>query len=893
MLKKRPIVVAILTAISCVAATATFAQTAPSLSPRHAQLLKTVTTQLPRHVRPLSYAIAIEPDAAASKFKASVTIRISVLEATKHIVLQAHELKFQHASLRDARGLALIDNLAFQMDEEKQTASFDLGKMLAKGEYQLEIDYTGLIGQQAVGLFSLDYDTAQGEKRALYTQFENSDARRVFPSWDEPVHKARFDLELIVPQQQMAVSNMPVVSETDVGKGKKRVKFASSPVMSTYLLFMSVGDFERATVQVDGTEVGVITKRGSLDQARYALEESKPILREFNDYFGVPYPLPKLDNIAAPGQSQFFSAMENWGAIFTFENSILLDPNFSTQGHKQGIFVTAAHEAAHQWFGNLVTMQWWDDLWLNEGFASWMENRVMRRLHPEWEPEFNAIGVREAAMARDAIATTHPVVQHIETVEQASQAFDSITYQKGEAVIRMLENYVGEDLWRKGVRAYMKKYAYGSTVTKDFFKEIEIAAAKPITQIAHDFTQQPGVPMIKVEKLQCKNGQSIVSLAQSEFSKDFPHKKPLHWRVPVVAKIAGSQVEGRVLVSGGKASLVLPACGAVVVNAGQNGYYRTWYAPAVFAQLSQEFSRVDAIDQSGILSDGWAMGMAGQQSLAAYLDLVKATPENASMHVWSQIAGVFASLHDLLKEDPARQAKFQQFALARLSPLMAKLGWDAKAGESDQTANFRANLITLLAALEDPATLAEARRRYQLMDTEPGVAPAALRMLILGIVANHADAATWDALRSRAQNEKSSMVKADLYTLLATTKDAGLAQRALELALTDEPGVTTGASMIVVVAAEHTDLAFDFAMKNLAKVNERVDGTSRSRYIPNIAKSAQNAGMIAKLQAYAQQHLDASARREADTAVSTIQYRLKVRKERVPDIAAWLDQQAK
>ncbi|MBI1834359.1 MAG: M1 family peptidase, partial [Burkholderiales bacterium] len=276
---------------------------------------------------------------------------------------------------------------------------------------------------------------------------------------------ARFHLELTVPSAHMAVSNMPVIAKKDVGGGKTQIKFATSPKMSTYLLFMSVGDFERATVDADGTEIGVIAKRGSLDQARYVLEQSKPILREFNDYFGVRYPLPKLDNIAAPGQSQFFSAMENWGAIFTFENSILLDPSFSTQGHKEGAFVTAAHETAHQWFGNLVTMAWWDDLWLNEGFASWMESRVMRRLHPEWEPEFGAIGVRESAIGRDALATTHPVVQHIETVEQASQAFDTITYQKGESVIRMLENYVGEEAWRKGVRAYMKKHAYGSTVT--------------------------------------------------------------------------------------------------------------------------------------------------------------------------------------------------------------------------------------------------------------------------------------------------------------------------------------------------------------------------------------------------------------------------------------------
>jgi hypothetical protein len=268
--------------------------------------------------------------------------------------------------------------------------------------------------------------------------------------------------------------------------------------MSTYLLFFALGDFERATAKVEGTELGVVTRRGAIDQARFALDSSKDILREYNDYFGVRYPLPKLDNIAGAGRSQFFGAMENWGAIFTFEYALLFDPASSTQHDRQEIFATAAHEMAHQWFGDLVTMRWWDDLWLNEGFASWMESRMTARLHPEWNTRLGAVGSRDGAMQRDSVATTHPVVQHIETVEQANQAFDEITYQKGEAVIRMLEAYVGENAWRSGVRSYMKAHAYGNTVSDDLWKQIEKAAGKPVTAIAHDFTLQPGVPLIRV-----------------------------------------------------------------------------------------------------------------------------------------------------------------------------------------------------------------------------------------------------------------------------------------------------------------------------------------------------------------------------------------------------------
>jgi aminopeptidase N len=855
--------------------------------------MRQVTTQLPRSVKPIHYDVALTPNAKDASFLGTVTVKIAVLEATKSITLNASDLAFKKVILHNSKGLAIEGEVKIAIDKKAQTATFSFDETLAKGEYHLSMEYSGVIGTQAVGMFSLDYETAQGKKRALYTQFENSDARRVMPSWDEPIYKASFSLQATVPSNEMAVSNMPVLSKTDVGNGLSLVKFGVSPKMSTYLLFFSLGDFERATEIVDGTEIGVIAKRGSLDQARYVLGESKNILREFNDYFGVRFPLPKLDNIAAPGGSQFFSAMENWGAIFTFESALLLDPSISTQADKQGAFVTAAHEGAHQWFGNLVTMQWWDDLWLNEGFASWMENRTMMRLHPEWEPEFNAIAVREQAMARDAIATSHPIVQHIETVDQASQAFDTITYQKGEAVIRMLETYVGADAWRDGVRAYMKKYAYGSTVTKDFFQQIEKAAGKPIGAIAKDFTQQAGVPMIRVEDMVCKNGKMTISMTQGEFSKDQPNKKALQWHVPVVARIAGSKLEGRTLVSNGKGTLNLPSCGTPVVNAGQNGYYRTRYAPKAFVQIAANFSSIAAIDQVGILSDSWSMGMAGQQSITDYLELAKAAPLEASTHVWSDIAGNMAGINNFYKNDPVRQKAFQVFAIKRLSPVMKKLGWIAKAGEPEYLANFRTTMISVMSSLEDPATLAEARRRFEAMDSDPTAAPASLKLLILGIVAYNADVATWDGLRQRAQTEKSALVRTSLYGLLASTKDKVLAQRALELALTDEPGLTTSAGMLRQVSGNHPDMAYDFALAHMQQVNEKVDATSRSRYFPNLGGGSSDPAMIDKLTAYAKANLDQSSRGEVETAIANIKYRIKVKQEIVPVISSWLDAQAK
>jgi aminopeptidase N len=846
------------------------------------------TTQLPRDVRPTHYDVAIVPDATNLTFDGKVTVTVDVLRPTNRIILNALDMTFSKVSLSSVVGRAMVAVPKVHVDADAQTATFTFDKPISTGRYTLAMEYTGKIETQANGLFAIDYDTNAGKKRALYTQFENSDARRLIPSWDEPAYKATFALEATVPSAQMAVSNMPIAQRTDLGAGRSRVRFALSPKMSTYLLFFSVGDFDRATAKVGNTEVGVVTQKGSVSQAAFALASSQTILREYNDYFGTPFPLPKLDNIASPGRSQFFGAMENWGAIFTFEYALLLDPTISTQDDTQHVFTTQAHEMAHQWFGDLVTMNWWDDIWLNEGFASWMESRTTEKLHPEWNTALSAVGVREAAMSRDAVATTHPVVQHVETVEQASQAFDAITYLKGEAVIRMLENYVGADVWRDGVRRYMKAHAYGNTITDDLWREVEAAAGKPIAEIAHEFTLQPGVPMIRVEQATCAAGKTTLQLTQGEFTKDRPDKKPLSWRVPVIAEVVGTNVPTRALVTDGKATFTLQGCGTVVVNAGQSGYYRTLYAPKQIAALKGSFAKLAPIDQLGIMNDVWSLGLAGLQPASDYLDLAQATSANADPQIWGNVAGTFSGLDDYYDGDAPRQAKFRAFAIGRLAPVFAKVGWIAQPGESSPVTNLRSQLIATLSALGDPIVINEARRRYAAQSSDPNAMPAALRKTILAVVARHADTATWDQLHGSALAEKSAMIKDNLYSLLSSTEDETLARRALDLSLTDEPGATNSAGMIRGVAQLHPGLAFDFAVAHLAQVDAKVDSTSRSRYYPRLATRSLDPAMIDKVKAYADAHIAASSRRDAETAMSDIAYRIKVRNERLPAVDAWL-----
>jgi aminopeptidase N len=864
------------------------AQALPPASTRTAA--QETTTQLPRGIIPTHYAISLTPDAAASSFSGLETVTINVTKATSSITLNAADLKFGKVTLKPVTNGASKD-ATVSVDAAAQTATFDFGQEIKPGLYLLEIAYTGVIGTQAVGLFSLDYPGTDGkQQRALFTQFENSDARRMIPSWDEPGYKATFSLDVTAPAGQMAISNMPASKTEALPDGRQHTVFATTPKMSTYLLFFGLGDFERATVKAEGTEIGVVTRRGAVDQAGFALQSAGTILKEYNDYFGVRYPLPKLDNIAGPGRSQFFGAMENWGAIFTFEYALLDDPRISTQADRQGIFSVAAHEMAHQWFGDLVTMRWWDDLWLNEGFASWMEGRTMARLHPEWNTRLNAVGVREGAMRRDSVAATHPVVQHIETVEQANQAFDEITYEKGESVIRMLEAYVGEDAWRNGVRAYMKAHAYGNTVSDDLWKQIEKAARKPVTAIAHDFTLQPGVPMIRVGDAVCHDGVTTVALTQEEFSRDQPDKKPLAWRVPVIAQIAGNAKTANTLVMGGKGKIDIPGCGAVIVNAGQTGYFRTLYTPQEFAQLALGYAGVAPIDQIGLLADSAALGMAGLQPASNQLDLVKATPQSADPVVWSTIAHQLLSLHDRYRIDAARQHRFDAFAIGRLAPVLAQVGWTARQGEPASVANLRETLVDVLGELDDAGVVQEARRRYAAMERDPAAVPAPLRKAIMAVVAQHADAATWDQLHASARLEKTPLVRDRLYVLLASTEDRALARRALDLALTDEPGLTNSAAMISQVAQRYPDMAFDFAVANLAKINERVDASSRSRYLARLAMGSLDPAMVGKLGSYAEANLAPTSRGDVELAIATIKDRIKVNGERLPEIDAWLAQ---
>src|SRR4051812_17255443 len=875
-------------ALALTAAAPAHRAAAPAPLPPIAQ--RDIPTQLPKTVRPLQYALSLHPDAGKLAFSGKAVIDIHVYQPVKEIILNAVDLAIKDVSLAPlaADGTSTGAPVAardVRVDADAQTATFAFADTIAPGRYRLTIPYTGKIYTQAAGFFALDYDSAAGKKRALFTQFEAPDARRMFPSWDEPQFRTPYNLTVTVPAGDDVVANRPQGSSRGKGDGTKTVTFHTPPPMSSYLVFLGVGEFDRITTRSAGAEIGVVAKRGSGENGRLALDSAAKILPFYNAYFGTPFPLPKLDNVAGPGSSQFFGAMENWGAIFTFESVLLNDPAITSEASRQRIFEVAAHEMAHQWFGDLVTMAWWDDLWLNEGFASWMATKATAGIHPEWQPGLDIVDAREAAMRLDSVATTHSIVQHVTTVDQISQAFDSITYSKGEAVITMLEAYVGSDAWRRGVQDYVRVHKYSNTQTDDLWQAVEKAAGKPVTAIAHDFTLQPGVPLIRVEAARCTGGKTVMTLRQGEFSRDRPDKAALAWHVPVIAAGLGGG-EARTLLTG-TGSVTVPGCGPVLLNSGQSGYYRTLYSAPLLDRLTASYGQMKAVDQLGLLSDTWGLGLAGYQSAARALDLVDRVPDGANSRLYARTAAILNQVYGMYEGDAAHRAMVARYASKRLGPVLARIGWTAKPGEPAPVTVLRSELIGTLGDMGDPAVVAEANRLYAAGD--PLATSGGLRSTILAVVARNIDAAGWDRLRAQARAETNPLVKASLYRALGAARDPALAQRALDLALTDEPGATTSSAIIGSVAAEHPELAFDYAVKNRTRVEPLVDTSSRSRFLPGLASGSADPATIAKLQDYATRYMTPQSRRPADQAIASIQDRVRVRQSRLPDITRWFE----
>ena len=849
--------------------------------------------KLPKEIRPGYYAIRIVPDINKLTFGGEEVVRLQSKTFVQEIVLNAAELNITEVRLDNV----LLPESAIRLEPQAELLRITPPRGMTQGEHTLVIEFNGAITQKGRGLYYMPYqEQGTGVKKiALGTQFEPSDARRFFPCWDEPSFRALFQLTVVVPENWLAVSNMPVESERKIDIGKE-VRFQQTPPMSSYLNVFVAGELDLIEKNVAGTQIRAVTPKGKAEWGRYALETTAQILQYYNDYFGIKYPLPKLDQIAIPGG--FGGAMENWGGITYYESALLFDPKNSSAATRQRIYEVIAHETAHQWFGDLVTMAWWDNLWLNEGFASWMGSKCTAQFNPDWEvwlerniqrDPTRRFGIpKEAAMEGDARSTTHPIQQPISNEAEANSAFDDITYRKGQSFLRMLESFLGERIFRDGIRRYIAAHKYSNSTTADLWKALSEASGKPVGEIAEPWTKQPGFPIVIVKR----DGEKI-SLTQERFTLNYPNAPALEWKIPLTWFVVGDNKFQSHLMTGKIGQLPkIPSNRAVKINANGAGNYRVQYDDQSWKALLAALPKLNLQDRVNLLCDAWALAQANRADISLCLELISKLRPGYELAERDQIVNMFDYINRLLTGDPVRE-KFQSYAQSILRPTFNGLGWEPKRNESTRDALLRASLIQALGDLNDQEIIAGCKKRFEKFAADPGSLPPDLRMPVCFVVGQNADEPTWNKLHELGVKTTSIEEKQNYYDALAAARDPKLATKSLQISLTDELSTSRALHNVGKVArySDRPDLAWDFAKANMKPLLEKADALGANTFAPSLFVFFSEKSRTDELKAYAKSNLPAESAPEVAKATDEVEFRAEFRQRLAAQLSKWLDNQ--
>ena len=790
----------------------------------------TTPTMLPTAVRPTSYDLTLQPNIEAFTFRGEVEIDITVLEATNEIVMNADEIKIMEARLTLADG-STIEPCCIDFDKEEETVTLGFDEELSTGTARLHLKFTGELNDKLRGFYRSRYTDADGaEKYLATTQLEATDARRAFPCWDEPAIKATFKVTLIIPSDLAAVSNMSIVRESEVEPGLKKLEFGETPIMSTYLLAFIIGELgcvERTAD--DGTIVRVYTTRGKEEQGRFALDVSVDLLGYFNEYFGIPYPLEKMDHIAIPDFAA--GAMENWGAITYREIAILVDPQNTSASAKQIVASIVSHEMAHQWFGNLVTMAWWDALWLNESFASWMGDKAVDHLFPEWDTWTSFVSQDTTrALSLDGLKNSHPIHQEVKNPDEIGQLFDAISYSKGGSVLRMLEDFLGSESFQQGLHDYLVKHSYDNADTVDLWDALGAASGQPVSEMMDTWLNQTGYPYLDAEMERTESGITV-SVDQRRFTYDSiiddGEEDDTLWHVPLRARSSGSEEAASTLQRGRSASLSV-AGGPddwVKVNPEQTGFFRVRYRSEDLALLRPaiESLELSAIDRLGIQSDAYALAKAGIRPATDFLEIAQAYVNEDHAYVWGDLGNNLGAYDNLLSDEPFFEA-YRRFGRELFGPAGARSGWDPKPGEGHLDSLLRSTVLHGLGVYRDPDTLAEAGRRFGEYARDPSSVNPDIRRLVLNLTAREGDSDVYHAMWSVEREATLEEEKVRLLGALTEFEDPDLLMTTLERSLDTDFVRTHNTIGIMARMAGNPkgkDLAWDFLKSNWAEYDRR------------------------------------------------------------------------
>ena len=847
--------------------------------------LATTPGRLPKTVLPVHYALDLKPDLNALSISGSEYVDIKVVTTTDRLVLNSLNIAIASASIDGKPG----EDATVSLDAKAQTATLTFPRPIEVGAHRLRVAFTSRINQFSQGLFFVDYPAGSGRKRMLATQLEPTDARRIFPCWDEPAFKAAFEPTLTVPANFLAVSNMPIAHEEVVAGGLKRVSFRATPPMSSYLFVLVVGELSRITDHADGVEVGIVVQKGREPQARYALATAMELLHYYDGYFGVKYPLPKLDLIAVPGG--FGGAMENWGGITFYDGFLLYDPASSPRVLRRRIYGIIAHEMAHQWFGDLVTTAWWSDLWLNEGFADWMQAKVENQFHPDWEVFLNE-SRKQDAMYADARTLSHPIKQRVADESEAAIAFDEITYEKGAAIVRVIENYLGEAAFRAGIRRYVNAHAYSNATTDDLWMALEKASNEQVAPIARSYTEQAGVPLIVADE-GCTDGRRALNLKQERFTIHYPDAPPALWQVPINWGLAGENKPSATLLLRDKSvKMSAGQCGAPLkLNVDDVGYYRVQYDETTLKALTQTIEKMQPEDRVNLLADNWALLEAGRLIPADYFRLVAAGSRDRNRAVWREVISAFAQV-DRLELGRAGRVGFRAYARSVLRPAFDRVGWDAAANEPEDVTILRSALISALGELNDPQIAAESRRRFAVFLENPASLDVNLRDALVGVVGRNADQRIYDELGKLARTAGNGREQMRYYSAMARASDPKLIEQTLQLTLTDELAPERASELILIVAmGEHPELALRFATANFNTLATKHGPEFRYFFMSRLMSNFAEPSYAKQLANFAPAQETSGGRIEALRAEARIMESASFLEHQLPEIDRWIETQ--
>ncbi len=834
--------------------------------------------RLPLDVKPIRYSAHLAPDLAKGAFQGRMELEVRLEKPRREIHLHAVGLQLERVRARPALRAAV------SLDAESETATLQFAEELQPGTHVLDLAWSGNFSPGLRGLYRAG--------PLAVTQFEAADARRLFPCFDEPAFKARWSIQLVgLPEGAVALGNGKVIKDQKEPDGGRTVQFAETPPLSSYLIALCIGELASSAPQsVRGYEVRTWAVPQKQALTAFGQEVACAVLPLLEDYFGQPYAYGKVDQVGVPDFEA--GAMENAGCITYREVALLLDPKTAPLNVQKRVAEVITHELSHQWFGNLVTMVWWDDLWLNEAFATWMAYKIVDRWRPEWRVWMDFEAGKGAALHLDAMKSSHPIRAEIRNAEEAGESFDAITYEKGGAILRMIESYLGEGKFRDGIRLYMKKHREKNATADDLWGALAEASGQPILELANAWIRQTGYPLLIVVE---ENGK--IELSQKRFFSD-PEAAPeaTRWLVPVVLRVGDR--EQRVLLAK-QEEVVEPAAPFewVLGNVGARGFYRTAYSPELLRRLVAALPALAPEERMALVSDQWALVRSGATDIEGFLHLLAGLRVEEDHVVLDEVVGRLSYLEHRSVAEQDRPA-FHGWIRGLFAGVGADLGWDPKPAEGDERRLRRAAVQRALALVaRDPDAVAAAVERFERHVAKHAAAPSSsvavdpnLLDIVVAAAARTADEKRFEVLKSRAVSELDPAAKRRYLHSLAAVENPQLAQRAVELALDDFVPMQDFASYTGALLANRAtrDLAWNLVQDRWEAVRKKGDSPMILRRLVEALGNLPERAHLVAVEKFLAAHDLSPARQAVAQTLERMRMDVALRERLVPAIAAWL-----